>query len=59
MFFPWKLLKESPNIHVNALFENSLNISHLHQISNYNSQGRGEDFNIHNALLTLQNHRVF
>ena len=40
-------------MHINALFENSLNISHLHQISNYNSQGRVEDFHIHNALLTL------
>ena len=29
------------------------NISHLHQISNYNSQGRVEDFHIYNALLTL------
>ena len=53
MFLPWEIFKTFPNMHVKALFENSLNISHLHQISNYNSQGRVEDFHIHNALLTL------
>ena len=55
MFLPWEIFKTFPNIHVKALFENSLSISHLHQISNYNnsnSQGRVEDFHIHNALLT-------
>ena len=40
MFLPWEIFKTFPNMHVKALFENSLNISHLHQISNYNSQGR-------------------
>ena len=53
MFLSWEIFKTFPNIHVKALFENSLNISHLHQISKYNSQGRVEDFHIHNALLTL------
>ena len=33
MFLPWEIFKTFPNMHVKALFENSLNISHLHQIS--------------------------
>ena len=53
MFLPWEIFKMFPNMHVKALFENSLNISNLHQISNYNSQGRVEDFHIHNALLIV------
>ena len=53
MFLPLKLFKESPNMHVKALFSNSPNISQFHQISNYNSQRRVEDFLIYNALLTL------
>ena len=31
-------------MHVKALFQKSQNSGHFHQISNYNSQGRVEDF---------------
>ena len=48
MFLPWEIFKTFPNMHVKHQ-----NASHLHQISNYNCQGRVEDFHIHNALLTL------